>query len=304
MARVVFMGSPSFAVPALHCLADRCDVAAALCQPDRPGGRGRKLQQPPVKVAAQARGITVLQPPALNEAWVHETLRQLAPDLCVVAAYGLILPRPILEIPRFGCVNIHASLLPRYRGAAPVARAILAGEVSTGVCLMSMERGLDTGPIYARANIAVGDLPCDALTARLADLGAALLQSHLPRLLTGTLAAEPQDASGATYAHKLTKDEGALDFRLPALALARAVRAFHPWPGTYTFVGGQRLGVTAAYEQSAQGEPGSVLSVDPVTVGCGRGSLTLIRVKPAGRSEMDAVAWARGQRLAPGQRLD
>ncbi|MDB6163371.1 MAG: fmt, partial [Xanthomonadaceae bacterium] len=230
--RIVFAGTPDFAVPSLRAAAERNEVVAVYTQPDRPAGRGRGVRSSPVKLEATRRGLPVLQPSSLKSALSRDALRALQPDLLVVVAYGLILPQAILDIPTHGCWNVHASLLPRWRGAAPIQRAIEAGDGETGVCLMQMDRGLDTGPVLLSQRITIGaDETGGQLHDRLAALGAQTLADGLGLLRAGLRpVAQPQPVDGVTYAHKLEKAEARLDWSQPAAALARKVRAFNPWP--------------------------------------------------------------------------
>ncbi|MGB4860115.1 MAG: methionyl-tRNA formyltransferase [Dokdonella sp.] len=296
--RVVFAGTPEFSVPCLRAvIAAGVDVVAVYTQPDRPAGRGRKLAPSPVKQAAIDAGITVEQPETLRDPAAQARLRELAPDLLIVVAYGLILSKTVLAIPRLGCWNVHASSLPRWRGAAPIQRAILAGDSETGVDLMQMEAGLDTGPMLLRAHTAIAaNETGGSLHDRLSLLGADLLSEGLRRLLDGTLpTAQAQDESGVTYAHKLEKSEAALDWSLPAKQLERQVRAFNPWPVAEGDIAGEHLRVHAAVavEDTHAATPGSVISAraDGVDVATGDGLLRVLAVQRAGGRRMDVRDW-------------
>ncbi len=305
--RIVYAGTPEFAVPALAALiaAGRPPVAV-YTQPDRPAGRGRRLTASPVKQLAQEAGIPVLQPASLKPAEAQADLAGLAPDLMVVAAYGLILPRAVLSIPPLGGLNIHASLLPRWRGAAPIQRAILAGDTETGVCLMQMEPGLDTGPVFACRHL---HLEADATAAsvhdRLAAMGADLLLERLDAILGGSLAPRPQSGEGVLYAHKIDKGEAWIDWAESARAIDRRVRAFNPWPVAQTAFDGRVLRVHAARPlpgEAVPGDvpPGTVLAArrDGVDVATGDGILRLQTVQLPGRKPIPASAWAHGGDLA------
>jgi len=294
--RVVFAGTPEFSVPCLEaCRGSGADVAAVYTQPDRPAGRGRKLAPSPVKQAALAAGIAVEQPESLKGAAAQAALAAYRPDLMVVVAYGLILPRKVLATPRLGCWNVHASMLPRWRGAAPIQRAILAGDAETGVDLMQMEAGLDTGPVLLerRTPISRNDTG-GSLHDRLAALGAEALAEGLRRVLAGeTLAATPQAAEGVVYAHKLDKAESALDFARPALELERQVRAFDPWPGSDAGIAGEALRIWAAHalDHAHDAAPGSVLGAgrEGIDIACGNGVLRITTVQRAGGKRIGAA---------------
>ncbi len=300
--RVVFMGSPRFAVPPLQRLLDDYEVAAVYTQPDRPAGRGRGLASSPVKKVALARGLEVVQPASLKEAGVVEQLKAFKSDVIVVAAFGQILPKAVLALPRLGCLNVHPSLLPKFRGASPVASAILAGEIFSGVSIMVMDEGLDTGPVLARAQVAVS--PRDttgSLTAKLAWLGARLLGEVLLGWARGELTPQPQDEAEASYSSAITKEEAEVDWRLPALDIWRRVRAFTPWPGYYTRWGGKRLKIIEAAplppeKTSKVGQVMELASKEAFGVATGDGVLAVLRVQLEGKQVLSAADFLRGQR--------
>jgi methionyl-tRNA formyltransferase len=289
-SRIVYAGTPDFAVPALEALLDMgAEVAAVYSQPDRPAGRGRKLTASPVKQLALQHGLTVEQPGSLSSSAV-KTLAGYGADLMVVAAYGLILPPAVLALPRFGCVNIHASLLPRWRGAAPIQRAILSGDAETGISLMQMEAGLDTGPVYAKKRIPIGaEQTAAELHDALALLGAEMLREHLPGLLAGTLMAVPQESGAVTYAAKLEKSEAWLDWSQPAVALHRQIRAFNSWPVAQTHLQDQIIRIWRARlvdRDVSQAEPGQIIAADAygILVATGVGILCILELqRPGGR---------------------
>jgi methionyl-tRNA formyltransferase len=294
--RIVFAGTPEFSVPCLAaCRASGAEVVAVYTQPDRPAGRGRKLTPSPVKQAALDAGIAVEQPESLKDAAALERLAAYAPDLMVVVAYGLILPRKVLAIPRLGCWNVHASLLPRWRGAAPIQRAILAGDAESGVDLMLMEAGLDTGPVLLERRTPIGpDDTGGSLHDRLSQLGAEVLADGLKRVLAGeTLAPVPQPEAGVTYAHKLDKAEARLDFSRPAIALERQVRAFDPWPVAEAAIAGEPLRVWSAraLDVAHHAAPGSVLAAgrDGIDIACAEGALRITALQRAGGKRIGAA---------------
>jgi methionyl-tRNA formyltransferase len=299
--RLAFMGSPDFAVPALLALARAGHtIAAVYCQPPRPAGRGQAVQRCPVHRAADELGLEVRTPARLrSDAAAQAAFSELALDAAVVAAYGLILPQAMLDAPRRGCLNIHASLLPRWRGAAPIQAAILAGDPESGVTIMQMEAGLDTGPMLLREAVPIGPRTTSGtLHDLLAPLGARLIL----RALAEDPPPVPQPAEGATYAPKLTREDGRIDWTQDASAIERRVRAFDPWPGTFTSVQGTMLKVLGAELAEGAGAPGTVLD-DVLTVACGQGALRLTRVQLGGRAGMAAEAFLRGYRVPPGTTL-
>ncbi|HET6805786.1 MAG TPA: methionyl-tRNA formyltransferase [Frateuria sp.] len=294
--RIVFAGTPEFAVPCLEaCRASGAQVVAVYTQPDRPAGRGRKLAPSPVKQAALAAGLPVEQPESLKSAEAQATLAACAPDLMVVVAYGLILPRKVLAIPRQGCWNVHASLLPRWRGAAPIQRAILAGDTESGVDLMRMEAGLDTGPVLLERRTPIGpDDTGGTLHDRLSMLGAEVLAEGLRRTLAGeVLVSTPQPDEGVTYAHKLDKAEARLDFARPAIELERTVRAFDPWPVAEGAIAGEpvRIWAARAVDRPHDALPGSVLTAsrDGIELACGGGVLRVTALQRPGGKRISAA---------------
>ena len=305
--RIVFAGTPEFAVPSLRAACTKAEVVAVYTQPDRPAGRGRGLQASPVKLEALSRGIPVLQPETLKAQVSRDALRALKPDLMVVVAYGLLLPQKILDIPAHGCWNVHASLLPRWRGAAPIQRAIEAGDAETGVCLMQMEKGLDTGPVLLSQSLAIGEQETGGqLHDRLAELGAQVLSDGLGLLRAGIRPVpRPQPAEGVVYAHKLDKAEAKLDWTQPAVALARKVRAFNPWPVAEATLAGERVRIhgAIAIESAAGATPGSVLAAgrDGIDVACGEGALRIRVLQRDGGKAITAADWLNARRdiLAP-----
>ena len=299
--RIAFMGTPDFAVPALDALvAAGHDVVAAYCQPPRPAGRGKAPRPSPVQVRAEALGLEVRYPVSLRDADEQAAFAALGLDAAVVAAYGLILPVPVLEAPRLGCFNIHASLLPRWRGAAPIVRAILAGDDVTGVTIMQMEKGLDTGPMLATVETAVDRKTGGELTAELAEAGAALMVEVLGEL--ARYDPVPQPAEGVTYAAKIDKAEARLDFSHGAEQVERQIRAFNPVPGAFFETGGERVRVLAADIESTAGEAGQVVD-DGLLIGCGSGAIRPTRVQRAGRGVMSTEDLLRGFPIAAGTRL-
>ncbi|MEX3691600.1 methionyl-tRNA formyltransferase [Paraburkholderia sp. BR14263] len=318
--RVIFAGTPEFAAAALAAIHEAgFAVPLVLTQPDRPAGRGMKLQASPVKRYAQEHGMAVAQPPSLRRTGKYpqeaaaalDLLRATPHDVMVVAAYGLLLPQEVLDIPPRGCINIHGSILPRWRGAAPIHRAIEAGDTETGITLMQMDVGLDTGPMISevRTPIAPGDTTA-TLHDRLAQLGAQLIVDGLVALeRDGALPATPQPAEGATYAEKIGKQEAALDWRRPAVALARQIRAFDPFPGGAATLDGAQLKLWAAEPvertSTAAGEPGEILEVSPagVVVACGEGALRLTQLQKPGGKRLPAREFLAGMPLAAGQRF-
>ncbi|WP_345293805.1 methionyl-tRNA formyltransferase [Luteimonas vadosa] len=300
--RIVFAGTPGFAVPSLRAAANRAEIVAVYTQPDRRAGRGRSLQPSPVKLEALQRGFEVVQPETLKSQASQDALRALEPDLMVVVAYGLILPQAVLDIPAYGCWNVHASLLPRWRGAAPIQRAIEAGDTQTGVCLMQMEKGLDTGPVLLSQSLEIGASETSGeLHDRLAALGAQVLADGLGLLRATMLpVARPQPDSGATHARKLDKSEAPLDWARPAAALANKVRAFNPWPMAEAEIAGERVRVHAAVALplAHRAAPGTVLhgGRDGIDVACGEGALRIRTLQRAGGKAITAADYLNARR--------
>ena len=302
--RIVFMGTPEFAVPSLeHLILNQFRVAAVYTQPDKPAGRGRSTVPSPVKRAALTLALPVLQPVSLKDKDAVAQLAGFSPDVIVVAAYGQILPQSVLDIPEYGCINIHPSLLPKYRGASPVAAAILSGDDFTGVSIMLLDRGLDTGPVFIRAAVPVS--PQDttgSLTVKLSLVAARLLQEVMVRWPRGEIAPQPQNESEATFCGQFTKEEGEIDWELPAVDIWRRVRAFNPWPGCYTRWRGRQLKIIEAVPLPREGiiEAGKVVALDreeaAFGVCTGDGVLGISKVQLEGKRAMSAAEFFRGQR--------
>ncbi|PIE13625.1 MAG: methionyl-tRNA formyltransferase [Rhodobacterales bacterium] len=300
--RLVFMGTPDFSVPVLDALKDAGhDIAAVYCQPPRPAGRGKKDRPTPVHRRALELGLTVRHPASLKSAEGQEAFAALNADAAVVVAYGLLLPQPILDAPRRGCLNIHASLLPRWRGAAPIHRAIMAGDRETGICIMQMEAGLDTGPVLMRRETAIGAEETTAqLHDRLSLLGAGLIVETLNQL--DRLTATPQPEDGVTYAHKIDKAEARIDWTRPAEEIDRQIRGLSPFPGAWCTYEGERLKLLASRLVEGQGAPGEALT-DTATFACGTGAVQLLRLQKPGKGAQDAEDFLRGLPLPRGTRL-
>ena len=307
--RTVFMGTPGFAVPSLAALAEVVDVSLVLCNPDRPAGRGRSMGSPAVKEEAARRGIPVFQPEKARHPDAVARIAAEAPDLIVVVAYGHILPKSILDIPRFGCINVHASLLPKYRGAAPINWAVARGETVTGITIMRMDEGMDTGPMLHVREMPIGvEDTAETMFSKLSILGAEALREALRKLREGTLDETPQDAALATYAPMLKKEHGRIDWSRPAVKVRNLVRGMTPWPSAFALHAGKKLKVLSpvvSAETGPPGEPGEVVALgrDGISVACGEGVLRLQVVQPEGGKAMDAWAYAQGRRVATGERL-
>ena len=303
--RIVYMGTPDFAVGPLAALLEAGhEVACVYSQPPRPSGRGHKVKPSPVHAFAESKGIEVRTPKRLRAAEDQEAFAALNADVAVVAAYGLILPKPVLDAPKHGCINIHASLLPRWRGAAPIQHAILAGDAESGVTIMAMDEGLDTGDMLLKGSVPItAETTASSLHDDLAAIGARLIVEALARLEAGTLTATPQPAAGETYAGKLTRDDGRLNWHKSAIDLERQVRALTPWPGTWFLHGETVLKVSAAeIVPEASGEPGTVLD-DRLTIACGEGGFRPTRIQRPGKAPMNAADLLRGYDLPKGTRL-
>ena len=302
--RILFMGTPEFAVtPLEHLMLNQFQVVAVYTQPDKPAGRGRSLVPQPMKKAALIRKLPVVQPTSLKEAEVVAELAGFHPDVIVVAAFGQILPQSVLDIPRYGCINVHPSLLPRFRGASPVAAVILAGDELTGVSLMLMDSGLDTGPILAQEQVSIS--PQDttgSLTAKLSQIAAQLLPEILRRWTRGEITPKPQDEAEATYSVPITKEKGEINWHLSAVEIWRRVRAFQPWPGSYTRWGGKRLEIIEAVPLAEGGSlaVGQVVALNREGAGfgvnTGDGILSVLKVQLEGKRAVSAVEFVRGQR--------
>ena len=299
--RIVFMGTPDFSVPVLDALIEAGhEIACVHCQPPRPAGRGKKDRPSPVQRRAEALGLPVRHPESLKSPEAQAEFAALGADVGVVVAYGLILPQAVLDAPLHGCLNIHASLLPRWRGAAPIQRAIMAGDAQTGVCIMQMEAGLDTGPVLLRKVVEIApEETAGDLHDRLSALGASAIVEALDRL--GSLTPGPQPEVGVTYAQKIDKAEARIDWGADAAEVDRIVRGLSPFPGAWTMAGGKRVKILGTRVVEGSGTPGTIL--DDATVACGTGAVTLNRVQPEGKSPMSAEEWLRGVRLPPGTRL-
>jgi len=302
--RLAFMGTPDFAVPALHALVEAGhEIARVYTRPPRRAGRGRSLRPSPVHVAAEALGIPVATPESLRDPAVLADFAALEIDAAVVVAYGLILPRAALDAPRLGCLNLHASLLPRWRGAAPIQRAIMAGDADTGVCVMQMEAGLDTGPVLARRATPIGpDDTARTLHDRLAEIGAALMVETLAALAAGEVPAIRQPEAGVTTAARIDKAEARVDWSRSATALDAHIRGLSPFPGAWCEIGAERVKLLMARPEDGAGAPGEVLD-DHLLVACGTGALRLVTLQRAGKGAMDAATFQRGFPVPRGARL-
>ena len=311
--RIVFMGTPDFAVPSLDALLSGPDpVVGVFTQPDKPVGRGLKMAHPAIKqallrhAARTGQEVVLLQPARLRAPEAVAALRQLEPDLVVVVAYGQLLSPDVLAIPRHGCINVHASLLPRWRGAAPIQRALLAGDTESGVTIMQMDAGLDTGPTLSRRALALSpDITGGGLHDQLAELGARLLQETLPRVKMGELKPQPQPTEGVTYAAKLTKQDGLIVWSQPAPQIRQRIMALNPWPAAHTSFRGKPLKIFGAHTAQGRGTAGQLLALrdEGLEVACAHGSLILTDIQLAGKRRMRASDWLRGQDVSAGESL-
>lgn len=303
---VIYMGTPDFAVPPLKAMAeDGYDVRLVVTQPDKARDRGKKIQPTPVKAAALEYEIEVSQPEKIkNNPEFIEKIKEINPDIIIVAAYGKILPPELLEIPRLGCVNIHASLLPRFRGAAPINRSIMEGDAETGITLMYMEEGLDTGDMIAKASVNIGRKTADVLHDELSQLGADLLMEYLPKIAAGDISPEKQDDSLSCYAPMLTKDEGKIDFSRSAFSIDCMVRGLPVRPGAYTDYNGQQMKIRAAIasEKKSDAEPGTIIDVDGKTIyiACGEGVLEVTEIQMPGKKTMAVSDYLKGNKIESG----
>lgn len=307
MFRAVFFGSPAFATPCLDALCEVADVRAVICQPDKPAGRGLTLTPPAVKVRATELWLDVWQPTKVRTGDLAERLQALELDVGVVVAYGRILPLAVLSAPRLGCVNVHGSILPRWRGASPIQHAIVYGDSETGVDLMQMDEGLDTGAVLAERRTPIEpDEDSAELGARLSELGAALVREELPRFVRGELVPRPQPEEGVTFAKLLSKDDGTIDWSMSARALHDQVRGLRPWPGTHTTWNGAPLKILRAHvleDSGRHGEPGEVLGGEGLRVACGRGVLAIDELQEAGRKRLSASTFLAGRGIPTGTRF-
>lgn len=307
--RVVFMGSPEFAVPALRAVAAASAVVRVVSRPDRPSGRGLEVHESAVARTAQELGLSVMRPQSMKDPRVAAELHEARADVFAVVAFGAILTPELLALPRAGCVNLHGSLLPDYRGASPVQRALWDGRSETGVCTLFMDQGIDTGDVIACRREAIrDDDDAASLAARLAALGAPLLAESVVQAAEGRAPRTPQDRAAGSYAAKLRKEDGIVDWALPARGVWSHARAVTPWPGAATRFRGKRVVLTRAQPEAAaaSGAPGTLLAIDDggIRVACADGALRVVRLKPEGRAELDAAEWARGARPQPGERFE
>ena len=306
--KILFMGTPDFAKAHLEALIDSGqNVTAVISQPDKPKGRKKILTAPPVKELALQKGIDVYQPETLKNGAIEDILKKHSPDILVVVAYGKILPEYVLSYPKYGCINVHGSLLPKYRGASPVQTAIIEGESETGVTVMYMDKGMDTGDIILKETCKIEiDDDQTALFSRLEKVGCSALLKALSQIENGTAAREKQDDSKATYAHMLTAETGRIDWSKPAKAVHDLVRGTYPWPSAFAFIGGKKIKITKTETAEGEGEPGTVLSEDKtgLKVACGSGAVRILRLQAEGGKEMAASDYLRGHKIENGTKFD
>ena len=301
--RILFMGTPEFAVKSLEACLRVGTVVAVVTQPDKPRDRGQTLSFSPVKAHATARGLTVLQPEKIKGTDFAKTLKEYGTDVAVVTAYGKILPQDVLDVPTYGCVNVHASLLPRFRGAAPIQWAIASGDAKTGVCLMKMDAGMDTGPVIDVAELPIAaDDTSATLHDKLAVLGGQVLERSLPAYVAGTLKPRPQATDGVVMAPMIKKEEGRVDWKRPAVEVERRLRAFTPWPGAFCTFEGAGLKLSKVALGKGSGAPGTVLAVtgDGIEVACGQGSVVLLSLQPEGKRVMTAREFLAARKVEAG----
>ena len=303
--RIVFMGTPDFSVPCLQSLIDdKNEIAAVFTQPDKPKGRKMTLTPPPVKVCAEKNGIPVYQPTTLKDGAALEIIKSLQPQMIVVTAYGQILPKEIIEYPEYGCINIHASLLPEYRGAAPIQQAILDGKTVTGVTAMYMDEGLDTGDMLMKTELPIGENEtADELHDRLSAAGGELIVRVVHAAQSGTLTRTPQDDSKSSYVKMLTKDMSEIDLTRSAEEVHNRVRALSSWPGAVIRLNGKKIKLHSTRVSDKQGQPGSVLSLQPLTVACGQGAVIILELQPEGKKRMDSKAFINGLHISSADEL-
>lgn len=302
--RVAFMGTPDFAVPTLKALMDAGhEIVGVYSQPPAPAGRGKHLRPSPVHAFAEGHGLKVFTPKSMRDAETQDEFGSLGADVAVVVAYGQILPQVVLDTPKHGCVNVHASLLPRWRGAAPIHRAVMAGDERTGVCIMQMEAGLDTGPVLMRAETPIGpDDTTLSLHDRLSEMGASLIDAAITGLARGSLRAEPQGEEGVTYAKKIEKAEARTDWTRSAAEIDRHVRGLFPFPGAWSEMAGERVKILAGTVEQVSGEPGIALD-DELLIACGEGAYRIDRAQRAGKGPMDRADLLRGFKVPKGSKV-
>ena len=303
--RFVFMGTPDFAVPCLlRLISAGHEPAGVFTQPDKPVGRKQVLTPPAVKVCALSRGLEVYQPASLRDGTALEIIRRLRPEVIVVAAYGKLIPKEILDYPRFGCINVHGSLLPKYRGAAPIQRSVINGDAETGITIMQMNEGLDTGDMLYQKAIPIGpEDTAESMFDRLSALGAEMIAEALEMIAAGALTPVPQDEAQATYAPMLSREQSVIDWNKSELEVHNLIRGLYSWPIALTSLHGKKLKIYRAHPGSGSGEAGTVISLDPLTVACGEGSVIIDELQLEGKKRMDAKAFLAGHPLRSGERI-